>query len=70
MPVDKYVGGIEHATMHLMYARFVTKALRDQGYLNFREPFPSLFHQGNITGKDGKKMSKRDSAVPPDTLIE
>ncbi|MDD4680643.1 MAG: leucine--tRNA ligase [Clostridia bacterium] len=70
MPVDKYVGGIEHATMHLLYARFVTKVLRDMGYLNFGEPFPSLFHQGIITGKDGKKMSKRDGAVSPDVLIE
>ncbi|MHB1484862.1 MAG: leucine--tRNA ligase [Saccharofermentanales bacterium] len=70
MPVDKYVGGIEHATMHLLYARFITKFLRDMGYLKFGEPFPSLFHQGFITGKDGKKMSKRDGAVSPDTLIE
>ncbi len=70
MPVDKYVGGIEHATMHLLYARFITKALRDMGYLNFGEPFPSLFHQGIITGKDGKKMSKRDGAISPDVFIE
>jgi leucyl-tRNA synthetase len=70
MPVDKYVGGIEHAAMHLLYARFITKALRDMGYLDFGEPFPSLFHQGIITGKDGKKMSKRDGAVSPDVLID
>jgi len=70
MPVDKYVGGVEHATMHLLYARFITKALRDMGYLSFDEPFPSLFHQGVITGKDGKKMSKRSGAVPPDKLID
>lgn len=70
MPLDKYVGGIEHAAMHLLYARFVTKALRDMGYLNFGEPFPSLFHQGIITGKDGKKMSKRNGAASPDVLIE
>jgi leucyl-tRNA synthetase len=70
MPVDKYVGGIEHASMHLLYARFVTKALRDMGWLTFGEPFPSLVHQGIITGKDGKKMSKRDGAVPPDVLID
>jgi leucyl-tRNA synthetase len=70
MPVDKYVGGIEHAATHLLYARFITKALRDMGYLSFGEPFPSLFHQGIITGKDGKKMSKRDGAVSPDVLID
>ncbi|KAI4453482.1 leucyl-trna synthetase [Holotrichia oblita] len=69
MPVDKYVGGVEHASMHLLYARFITKALRDMGYLEFDEPFPSLFHQGIITGKDGKKMSKRDGAVSPDVFI-
>jgi leucyl-tRNA synthetase len=54
----------------LLYARFITKALRDMGYLNLDEPFPYLFHQGIITGKDGKKMSKRDGAVAPDVLIE
>ena len=70
MPVDMYVGGIEHATMHLLYARFITKALRDMGCLGFNEPFPSIFHQGIITGKDGKKMSKRDGAVSPDVFIE
>lgn len=70
MPVDMYVGGVEHASMHLLYARFITKALRDMGYLSFNEPFPSLFHQGIITGSDGKKMSKRDGAVPPDVLID
>ncbi len=69
MPVDKYVGGIEHAAMHLLYARFITKALRDMGYLNFDEPFPSLFHQGIILGNDGKKMSKRSGAVSPDVLV-
>lgn len=70
MPVDRYVGGIEHAAMHLLYARFVTKALRDMGYLSFGEPFPSLTHQGIITGSDGKKMSKRQGAVSPDVLID
>ncbi|HAA81562.1 MAG TPA: leucine--tRNA ligase, partial [Thermoanaerobacter sp.] len=58
LPVDKYVGGAEHATMHLLYARFVTKALRDLGYLDFDEPFKSLVHQGTILGPDGSRMSK------------
>ena len=48
LPVDKYIGGVEHACMHLLYARFFTKALRDMGYLNFDEPFLSLVHQGTL----------------------
>ena len=56
-PVDKYVGGIEHAAMHLMYARFVYKALRDMGYVDGDEPYMSLIHQGTILGADGQKMS-------------
>ena len=71
MPVDKYVGGIEHACMHLLYARFFTKALRDMGYLNFDEPFKSLVHQGIILGPDGEKMSKsRGNTVTPDPIVE
>jgi leucyl-tRNA synthetase len=71
LPVDKYVGGAEHAAMHLLYARFVTKALRDMGYLNFDEPFLSLVHQGTILGADGQKMSKsRGNTVMPDEYIE
>ena len=58
LPVDKYIGGAEHACMHLLYARFFTKALRDMGYLDFDEPFKSLVHQGTILGPDGQKMSK------------
>lgn len=58
LPVDKYVGGQEHATMHLLYARFVTKVLYDLGYVAFDEPFKSLVHQGMILGADGQKMSK------------
>ncbi|MEG2117163.1 MAG: leucine--tRNA ligase, partial [Clostridia bacterium] len=58
LPVDKYIGGAEHACMHLLYARFFTKALRDLGYLTFDEPFTSLVHQGLILGPDGEKMSK------------
>jgi leucyl-tRNA synthetase len=58
LPVDQYIGGAEHACMHLIYARFFTKALRDMGYLNFDEPFTKLFNQGMLHGKDGNKMSK------------
>ncbi|HEY5524497.1 MAG TPA: leucine--tRNA ligase [Clostridium sp.] len=70
LPVDKYVGGPEHACMHLLYARFVTKALRDMGYLNFDEPFKSLTHQGLILGPDGLKMSKsKGNTISPDVFI-
>ena len=70
LPVDCYIGGAEHATMHLLYARFITKALRDGGYLDFDEPFLKLYHQGTIT-KDGAKMSKsRNNTVSPDEFIE
>ena len=70
LPVDLYVGGAEHATMHLLYARFITKALRDFGYLDFGEPFKRLIHQGTIT-KDGAKMSKsKGNTVSPDKFIE
>ncbi len=70
LPVDKYIGGAEHACMHLLYARFVTKALRDMGYLNFDEPFTSLVHQGLILGPDGFKMSKsRGNVVSPDEFV-
>ncbi len=69
-PVDKYVGGAEHAAMHLLYARFVTKALRDLGYLSFDEPFKSLVHQGQILGPDGQRMSKsRGNTISPDEYI-
>ncbi|MBU5488213.1 leucine--tRNA ligase [Clostridium sp. MSJ-8] len=70
LPVDKYVGGPEHACMHLLYARFITKALRDMGYLNFDEPFKSLTHQGLILGPDGQKMSKsKGNTISPDDCI-
>ena len=70
LPVDKYVGGPEHACMHLLYARFITKALRDMGYLNFDEPFKSLTHQGLILGPDGLKMSKsKGNTISPDDCI-
>ena len=71
LPVDKYVGGAEHACMHLLYARFITKALRDMGYLNFDEPFKSLVHQGVILGTDGNRMSKsRGNVIAPDPYVE
>lgn len=70
LPVDKYVGGAEHSCMHLIYARFITKVLRDAGYLNFGEPFKSLVHQGIILGTDGQKMSKsKGNTVSPDEYI-
>ena len=70
LPVDKYIGGAEHACMHLLYARFFTKALRDMGYLNFDEPFLSLVHQGTILGPDGTKMSKsKDNVISPDDWV-
>lgn len=71
LPVDKYVGGAEHAAMHLLYSRFFTKAFRDMGYLDFDEPFKSLVHQGTILGPDGSRMSKsKGNTVSPDEYIE
>ena len=70
-PVDTYVGGAEHACMHLIYARFFVKAFRDMGYLDFDEPFLRLVHQGTILGPDGYKMSKsRGNVISPDTYIQ
>ena len=70
LPVDTYVGGAEHACMHLLYARFITKALRDMGYLHFDEPFKKLVHQGVILGPDGKRMSKsRGNIINPDDYV-
>ena len=70
LPVDKYVGGAEHACMHLLYSRFFTKAFRDMGYLDFDEPFQSLVHQGVILGPDGERMSKsRGNVVSPDEYV-
>jgi len=70
LPVDAYIGGAEHAVLHLMYSRFVTMALKDWGYLNFEEPFPFLYGHGLII-KDGAKMSKsRGNVVIPDEYID
>lgn len=70
-PVDMYLGGQEHAAMHLLYARFITKALRDMGHLDFDEPFQALVHQGMILGSDGQKMSKSlGNTVSPDELVQ
>ncbi|MEK7263755.1 MAG: leucine--tRNA ligase [Bacteroidota bacterium] len=70
LPVDKYVGGAEHAVMHLLYARFITKVLRDCGYINFDEPFLSLVHQGTITNKGAKMSKSRGNVVNPGTFTE
>jgi len=70
LPVDKYVGGPEHAAMHLLYARFMTKVLRDAGYTKVSEPFKSLVHQGLILGPDGNKMSKsKGNVISPDDYV-
>jgi leucyl-tRNA synthetase len=70
LPVDLYIGGAEHTVMHLLYARFFVKALADMGYLEFREPFSALRHQGIILGEDNEKMSKsRGNVVDPDDLV-
>jgi leucyl-tRNA synthetase len=70
LPVDQYIGGVEHAILHLMYARFLTKALADLGHLSVQEPFANLFTQGMIT-RDGAKMSKsRGNTVSPAEYVE
>ncbi|HAU39891.1 TPA: leucine--tRNA ligase [Candidatus Peregrinibacteria bacterium] len=70
LPVDMYIGGPEHACMHLLYARFIHKALHDLGYVESKEPFKRLVHQGMIT-KDGAKMSKsKGNVVSPDEFVK
>ncbi len=70
MPVDQYIGGIEHAVLHLLYARFFTKLLRDLGYISCDEPFTNLLTQGMVI-KDGAKMSKsKGNVVDPNALID
>ena len=69
MPIDQYIGGIDHAKGHLLYSRFFVKALNDLGMLGFREPFQKLFHQGWVK-LDGKRMSKSQGGVSPNELID
>jgi leucyl-tRNA synthetase len=70
MPMDHYIGGIEHAILHLLYARFITKFLHDHHGLDFEEPFKRLTNQGIILGPDGQKMSKsRGNVVNPDEMV-
>ena len=69
LPVDQYIGGVEHAILHLLYARFFVKALRDMNYLNFNEPFQNLFSQGMINF-GGSKMSKsKGNTVDPESYF-
>jgi len=69
MPIDQYIGGIDHAKGHLLYSRFFVKAMNDMGMLGFREPFARLFHQGWVK-LAGKRMSKSQGGVSPDELID
>ena len=71
LPVDLYIGGAEHAVLHLLYARFWHKFLYDQNVVSCKEPFKKLFHQGMILGENGEKMSKsRGNVINPDELID
>ena len=71
LPVDQYTGGIEHATMHLIYTRFFTKAMREMGLVTIDEPMTALYNQGMVLGEDGEKMSKsRGNVVAPDALVD
>jgi leucyl-tRNA synthetase len=69
-PVDQYMGGVEHAVMHLLYARFFTRVLHDLGLVPYKEPFKRLYNQGIILGPDGQRMSKsRGNVVNPDDYV-
>ena len=70
LPVDQYIGGVEHAILHLMYARFFTKALYDLGYVGFTEPFANLFTQGMIYYLGAKMAKSKGNVISPDDLIE
>ncbi len=71
LPVDDYIGGAEHAVMHLLYARFWTKVMYDEGLIEFEEPFTTLRNQGMILAPDGQKMSKsKNNTIEPDSLID
>jgi leucyl-tRNA synthetase len=71
LPVDTYIGGAEHAVMHLLYARFWTKVMFDEGLVDFKEPFKALKNQGMILAPDGQKMSKsKGNVIAPEELIE
>jgi leucyl-tRNA synthetase len=71
LAVDQYMGGAEHAVMHLLYSRFFIRVLHDLGYVEFREPFTRLYNQGEVLGTDGKRMSKsHGNVVNPDEHVE
>jgi leucyl-tRNA synthetase len=71
LPVDDYIGGAEHAVMHLLYARFWTKVMYDEGLIDFEEPFSTLRNQGMILAPDGSKMSKsKNNTIEPDSIIQ